>query len=250
MPVTNENKQRFDKICNDIITTEKERNRIGELSEKTVHAVLKDYFAPEREHQEVKVGRFYADICTGEEIMEIQTAHFDKLQEKLTAFLKDYVVTVVYPIPHEKYMIWVDPETGELSKKRKSPKTGNPYAVFRELYKIKPFLTHPNLRIRLVLFDTEEYRMLNGWSHDKKKGSTRFDRLPTGLFDEIYLERREDYLQFVPYELEHFTSAQFAKSTKLTRNSAAMVLNILYDLGVVERVGKERNAYLYEAKEF
>ena len=73
MPVTNENKQRFDKICNDIITTEKVRNRIGELSEKTVHAVLKDYFAPEREHQEVKVGRFYADICTGEEIMEIQT---------------------------------------------------------------------------------------------------------------------------------------------------------------------------------
>lgn len=182
--------------------------------------------------------------------MEIQTAHFDKLREKLTAFLKDYIVTVVYPIPHEKYMIWVDPETGELSKKRKSPKTGNTYAVFRELYKIKPFLTHPNLRIRLVLFDAEEYRMLNGWSHDKKKGSTRFDRLPTGLFDEIYLERREDYLQFVPYELEHFTSAQFAKSTKLTRNSAAMVLNILHDLGVVERVGKERNAYLYEAKEF
>lgn len=250
MPVTNENKQRFDKICNDIITMEKERNRIGELSEKTVHAVLKDYFAPEREHQEVKVGRFYADICTGKEIMEIQTAHFDKLREKLTAFLKDYIVTVVYPIPHEKYMIWVDPETGELSKKRKSPKTGNPYAVFRELYKIKPFLTHPNLRIRLVLFDAEEYRMLNGWSHDKKKGSTRFDRLPTGLFDEIYLERREDYLQFVPYELEHFTSAQFAKSTKLTRNSAAMVLNILHDLRVVERVGKERNAYLYEAKEF
>ena len=75
-------------------------------------------------------------------------------------------------------------------------------------------------------------------------------KAPPVLFDEIYLERREDYLQFVPYELEHFTSAQFAKSTKLTRNSAAMVLNILHDLGVVERIGKERNAYLYEAKEF
>ncbi len=249
MPVTEEDKRRFDKICNDIIVTEKERNRIGELSEKTVHAVLKEYYAPGKENQEVRIGRFFADICIEEEIIEIQTAHFDKLREKLNAFLQDYVVTVVYPIPHEKYMIWVDPETGELSRKRKSPKTGTPYVVFRELYKIKPFLTHPNLRIRLVLFDAEEYRMLNGWSHDKKKGSTRFDRLPTGLFDEIYLERKEDYLQFVPYELEHFTSAQFAKCTKMTRNSATTVLNILYDLGVVERVGKEGNAYLYEAKE-
>lgn len=249
MPVTEEDKRRFDKICNDIIVTKKERNRIGELSEKTVHAVLKEYYAPGKENQEVRIGRFFADICIEEEIIEIQTAHFDKLREKLNAFLQDYVVTVVYPIPHEKYMIWVDPETGELSRKRKSPKTGTPYVVFRELYKIKPFLTHPNLRIRLVLFDAEEYRMLNGWSHDKKKGSTRFDRLPTGLFDEIYLERKEDYLQFVPYELEHFTSAQFAKCTKMTRNSATTVLNILYDLGVVERVGKEGNAYLYEAKE-
>ena len=249
MPVTEEDKRRFDKICNDIIVTKKERNRIGELSEKTVHAVLKEYYAPGKENQEVRIGRFFADICIEEEIIEIQTAHFDKLRGKLNAFLQDYVVTVVYPIPHEKYMIWVDPETGELSRKRKSPKTGTPYVVFRELYKIKPFLTHPNLRIRLVLFDAEEYRMLNGWSHDKKKGSTRFDRLPTGLFDEIYLERKEDYLQFVPYELEHFTSAQFAKCTKMTRNSATTVLNILYDLGVVERVGKEGNAYLYEAKE-
>ena len=156
MPVTEEDKCRFDKICNDIIVTEKERNRIGELSEKTVHAVLKEYYAPGKENQEVRIGRFFADICIEEEIIEIQTAHFDKLREKLKAFLQDYVVTVVYPIPHEKYMIWVDPETGELSRKRKSPKTGTPYVVFRELYKIKPFLTHTNLRIRLVLFDTEE----------------------------------------------------------------------------------------------
>lgn len=249
MSVTEEDKRRFDRICSNIIATEKERNRIGELSEKTVHAVFKEYFAPQKENQEVKIGRFYADICAGNEITEIQTAHFDKLREKLNAFLTDYVVTVVYPIPHVKYMIWIDPETGELSKKRKSPKTGTPYQVFRELYKIKNHLKHPNLRIRLVLFDAEEYRMLNGWSQNKKKGSTRFDRLPTALFDEIYLECAKDYLQFVPYELDRFTSAQFAKSTKMNRNSAGTVLNILYDLGVVDRVGKNGNSYLYEAKE-
>jgi len=249
MSVTEEQKRRFDAICSNIITGEKDRRQIGELAEKTVHAVLKDYYDPLKNHQEVRVGRYYADICSDDRIIEIQTANFDKLRGKLTAFLPDYEVTVVYPIPHTKWMIWVDEDTGELSKRRKSPLTGSPYTAFRELYKIKPFLNNPHLRVRLVLFDTEEYRLLNGWSRDRKRGSTRFDRLPTGLYDEIVLERPEDYLQFVPLELEMFTSAEFGKAAGLTGRSAGLVLHILHEVGVVERVGKRGNSFLYQCVE-
>ena len=47
--------------------------------------------------------------------------------------------------------------------------------AFKELYKIRPFLKNENLRFRFALIDMEEYRLLNGWSKDKKKGSERYD---------------------------------------------------------------------------
>lgn len=121
--------RRFEEIKNRIVGTERARVGIGTLQEKTIHAVLKDYYAPDIAMQEVPVGGFVADICTGTEIIEIQTAHFDNMRKKLDCFLADYPVTVVYPIPQIKYLIWVDVETGECSKPRKSTVKGSVYTM-------------------------------------------------------------------------------------------------------------------------
>ena len=100
--------------------------------------------------------------------------------------------------------------------------------------------------MRLVLMDMEEYRILNGWSKDKKRGGERFDRLPLRLEDEVVLDSARDYLQLLPLELaEEFTSADFAKLVKIPRQLAGTVLLVLWQLGLVERVGKVGNRYLY-----
>ena len=113
------------------------------------------------------------------------------------------------------------------------------------------FLKEENLRIRPVLLDMEEYRLLNGWSRDKKKGSSRFDRIPTELVEEVEINCLADYMQFVPYDLpEQFTTKEFAKTAHITTALAQTTLNILYHVGVVERVGKQGKAYLYEVAEF
>ena len=65
-----------------------------------------------------------------------------KLRRKLDTFLKYYPVTIVYPIVHTKYLYWIDEETGEISSKRKSPKTGTIYDAVPELYKIKMYLNN------------------------------------------------------------------------------------------------------------
>ena len=36
------------------------------------------------------------------------------MREKLDAFLRLYPVTIVYPIPRYKWLIWIDEESGEL----------------------------------------------------------------------------------------------------------------------------------------
>ena len=244
-------KKAFEAAKRKVIGIDRQRLGIGTLAEKSLHAILKNYYEPNEDRQEIPIENYVADIFADGEIIEIQTRQFDKMRGKLAAFLPLYPVTIVYPIPHEKWLIWIDEESGSLSKKRKSPRKGNPYLVFPELYKIKAYLKAPNLRLRLVRLDVEEYKLLNGWSKDRKKGASRYDRIPTELVREIELDCPQDFLQFVPFELEGaFTSKEFAAAARIPLSLAQTVLNILYHVEAVARVGKRGRLYLYEAKEY
>lgn len=245
----NQETLRFEEAKKNIIGIDRQRLGIGTYGEKTVHAIFKNFYEPDEDKQEIPIDRYVADIYNGQEIIEIQTRQFNRMRDKLAAFLPLYPVTIVYPIPREKWVIWIDEESGELSKKRKSPKRGNPYEAFKELYKIKMFLKDPNLKLKLVLTDMEEYRLLNGWSRDKKKGSTRYDRIPTEIVKIVDIECPQDYMQFVPIELEDdFTVKEFAKAAHIPERQSQVVMNILYYMGTVERVGKKGNAHIYCVK--
>ena len=237
----------FEAAKEKIIGIERDRRQIGTLSEKTVHAVLKNYYEPDEDKQEIPIEGMFADIFTGTEIVEIQTRNFDKLREKLNRFLPLFPVTIVLPIPSVKWLIWIDESTGEITEKRKSPKKGTAYDAFKELYKIKPYLKEENLTIKLIFLELEEYRVLDGWSQDKKRGSHRYDRIPQKISDEKIFSCKEDYMQLVPDTLpEQFTSADFAKAAKISGKTIMVVMNILHEMEVIKRVGKKGRSYLYE----
>lgn len=241
---------RFEEAKSKVIGIDRQRFGIGTYAEKSVHAIFKNFYEPDEDKQEIPIENYIADIYNGKEIIEIQTRQLNKMRNKLSAFLPLYPVTVVHPVPRDKWLLWIDEESGEISNKRKSPAHGTPYTAFFELYKIKMFLKDPNLKIRIAMMDVEEYRLLNGWSKDRKRGSSRFDRIPLRLVEEIVIEQPKDYLQFVPIELEDsFTVKEFAKASHIPQQLAGTVLHILNYVGVVERVGKKGKAYLYRAIE-
>ena len=94
--------------------------------------------------------------------------------------------------------------------------------------------------------DVEEYRLLNGYSLDKKKGSHRYDRIPVELVEDKLLNTSKDFKELVPKELtEPFTVKMFQKATKLSLKKAGTAVNVLAHLDVIKQVGKEKNAYLY-----
>lgn len=237
----------FRTACEHCLSADISRSGIGTYKEKTLHAVLKQYIEPDETKQEVSVGSFVADIFNQNGITEIQTRSLNAIRKKLDYFLKDNIVTVVFPMASTKWLIWIDPETGEITKQRKSPKTGLPYHAFPELYKIKQQLIHPNLKLRLILLDIKEYRFLNGWSKDKKKGSSRYERIPVDLVDEIHIECTEDYKKLIPRSLKNgFSSKDFAKAAKMNKNAASVALNVLFYVGAVKRTGKKSRCYIYE----
>ena len=156
--------------CEKIIGKKHDDKGIGTLAEKTVHGVLKNFFEPDEDNQEVALNGYFADIYNGNGVIEIQTAGFNK------------------------WVSWIDTKTGEAGAKRMSPRHFSEYDAFFELYKIKSYLLNPNLRIKLVLMDMEEYKLLNGWNSTKKKGAQRYDRIPVGIRKIIDIEQPEDYI--------------------------------------------------------
>lgn len=236
--------------CDYVLSTDRGNASIGTYKEKTLHAALKQYIEPDDNFQEVAVGSFVADIYNKDGIFEIQTRSFNTMRKKLACFLEREKVTIVYPMPSTKWLLWVDSETGEATKQRKSPKIGKPYEAFYELYKIKPFLTHPNLQLRIVLLNIKEFRYLDGWSKDKKKGSTRCERIPTEIVEEIQINCLTDYKKLIPEELPAvFYSKDYAKATGLNKSLASTAVHVLYSVGVIKRLKKDKKGYSYERTE-
>lgn len=240
-------KEKFYNAVQTVTSGEHVRAGIGTYGEKTVHAVLKNYFEPYADSHERKIGGYVADIVGEDGIIEIQTAGFDKLRKKLEAFLSVGRVTVVHPIPRQKWIITIDPVTGERGKRRKSPARGTPYDIFPELYKIKQYLANENFRLCIVMLDVEEYRRPpeeNG--RGRRRGYVRYDRVPLELAEEIHIDERADWGYFIPSGLpEEYTSKEFGELSGVGTQYASFVLNVLTAAGAVERIGKKRNSYLY-----
>ncbi|HOA31642.1 MAG TPA: hypothetical protein PLI11_10855 [Clostridia bacterium] len=211
-----------------------------------MHAFLKNYIDSNKNNHEVKIGPYYVDILNEEGVYEIQTKQLFRLRKKLHVLLPEYVVTIVLPLIKTKTIYWIDTTSNEVSKGRKSPKKCTWYDVFSELYAIKDLLDNSNMKIMPILLDVDEYRLLNGWSYDKKKGSTCHDRIVTNVHESMMIASKEDYCKLVPDSLaEDFSSKDFAKEAHTSIKNARLTLNILRHLGVVKQISKKGNLLIY-----
>ena len=145
--------ERFERASSEVTKEEHERSGIGVLNEKTLHAVLKRYYEPDTDRHEIPVGRYVADIIGEDGIIEIQTGSFTPLRPKLELLLDFADVTVVYPMAAVKYISWIDPDTGEMSAPRKSPKRMKPIDAFYQLIRIMYTLDNPRFHLRLVMLE-------------------------------------------------------------------------------------------------
>ncbi|MCD8005902.1 MAG: hypothetical protein LUF29_02850 [Oscillospiraceae bacterium] len=220
---------------------------VGTLGEKYLHALFKYYYEPDSDFHEVGIDRFTADICHDKDIIEIQTRALKRLREKLDYYISaGYYTTVVYPIPHKKWISWLDPDTGELSPKRRSPKTGTAYDGIYELYGIKDYLSSGQVQVVLELIDVWDIKNQNGYGKSRKYRATRNDRIPLELYDEIILSEPEDYRIFIPDTLpDEFTRKEYSRLTRLQGRALSSAIKILEEMGLIEFIGMDGRKYLY-----
>ena len=69
-------------------------------------------------------------------------------------------------------------------------------------------------------------------------------------FEEIELHKNGLEYQLIPYDLpEQFLAKDYAKVAKLTPRKASTALNILSYLNLIQKIGKKRNAFVYQVVE-
>ena len=217
------------------------REGIGRMGEKSVHAVLKYALEPHEENHEIPLGGYVADICGESGVVEIQTRELWRLKDKLAAFLEYCPVTVVHPIYTTEWIVRLDPETGEVSR-RKSPRKRVPFDVLGELAPLRELLDNPRFRLLLVLLETERQDVGKAGSRKKQ----HLDRMPLDFLGEIRLDIPEDYLQLLPeMELGEFTAAELAKQLKRPVPLVRDALLTLRALGLAGLSGKRGRQNLY-----
>ena len=238
--------ERFEAACQ-AAAEAGQRTGIGTLNEKTLHAVLKRYIEPDETKHEIPVGSYFADVFRDGQIYEIQTGSFTPLRPKLELLLDYTDVTVVYPMAAVKYLSWTDPETGEVTSPRRSPKRAKPIESVYELIKIKYALDNPHFHLKLIMLELHEMRLRDGRrSRDGKRGSHRSDRVPARILDEIDLHEPRDFDIFIPDGLEAgFTIKAFAKAAKVSYECAQRAISILVYLGRLTPCGKDGREKLF-----
>ncbi len=217
---------------------------IGTLSEKGLHADIKDFLVQPGDKIECPVDGFVADILRDEQLIEIQTQNFGAMRKKLTHLLGYYPVHLVHPIAIERIIIWQDAEGKELRRK-KSPKKGRAIDIFKELVYIRDLVMHPNLTFEILMTREEVIRRQDP-KRKKWKGWYVYDRGLVEVVDRIVLGSYRDFKNLLPEDLPiPFTNKDLAKELKCTPRHAGAITYTMRRMGIIRDVGKRRNAILY-----
>ena len=250
---------RFSRICLDYVARGVHlEDGIGTLSEKRMHAILKNYICADVACHEIKVkdalgqadvkgNGYVADVLRGSNIWEIQTGSMYPMRAKIAWYMQNtpYVVTVVVPVPYRKYINWIEPESGTVQKRSAKPHVTKPTALASELYWLREHLQNPRLRFELLLLEVEEYRLLDGYGKEKKARASKYEKIPTALCGTVVLEKAEDFRMFLPDSLpENFTAAQYAKASGQRGRNAYYALHMLTGAGLLtegEKIGRAQS---------
>lgn len=246
----------FARLCHEELSRVKERDGIGLYAEKRLHSVLKRWVWDDLACHEQKVHardgkktRFVADVLTpAGEIFEIQTAALYPMRKKIAFYMEetDHPVTVVHPLIAKKHISWMDPESGEITVRRRSPRHDTPLSALGELKTFLPYLGDPRFSVCFPAIEVEEFRFLDGWGNGGKRGSHRYEQLPLDLIETCTLATRADYGALLPSGLPQvFTAKIFGKHAKLRGYALYDALAVFEGLGYLAKCGKEGRSTLY-----
>jgi len=214
-------------------------------NEHTLHNQLKDWYSKPGDRLETKVDGFIIDILRGKTCIEVQTGNFSAIRNKLRKLTKDRKVVLIHPIAVEKWIVQLD-YNGEENSRRRSPKRGRLLDVFDQLVYMPDLIRRSNFTLCVFMVKIDELRVRDGKGSWRRGGVSIVDRRLLEVVDEIHLKEPADYLDFMPDDLEeNFTNRSLGERIAVTPNKSRKITYTLRAAGLIEQVGKSGNAHLF-----
>lgn len=219
---------------------------IGTLGENSLHAALKGAIAQPGDRFEVPVDGYVIDIVRGEQLIEIQTANFAAMKRKLAKLTRNHPVHVVHPIAAEKWIVKYGPDGKTWLDRRRSPKQGSVFDVFRELVSFPTLMRSGSLTLEVLLTREEEIRVNDGKGSWRRRGWSIADRVLVEVVGRVPLGGPSDFRALLPADLPpEFTTRDLADRLGESVNLMGKMAYCLREMGVIEHVGSRGRSYLY-----
>ena len=219
---------------------------IGTLRERPLHAALKRWYALPGDRAEHAVDGYVIDLVRGDLLIEIQTRNVSSMRRKVETLLgRGHHVRVVLPLLAQVSIVRVD-DDGVLLGRRRSPRHQRPCDAFAELVSIARLLDHPRLELDLVAVEIDELRRHVPEGPWRRRGWRVLERRLVTVVDVLAIRGLADLAALLPAELaEPFTSAELAASLGSSQRLGQQMTYCLRLGGVIEPLGKRRNAVEY-----
>jgi len=224
----------------------KAKTSIGTRKESSLHRSLKFQYSGLGGETETLTGDYVCDACTAKgELIEVQTGSLGPLKEKVGTLCLNHKVRIIHPIIAQKLIELCDAE-GKFLRRRKSPKKGSIWDLFKALVYAPNLPLLDNLTIELAVVDIVEKRIDDGLGSWRRKGIRIADRSISAWHHSVVLKKPKDYFQFIPFKKnERFTARDLGEKAGIDEGLARKTLYTLVKMGLVERPGKLGRSYIY-----
>jgi hypothetical protein len=195
---------------------------------------------------EIQIGDYVCDGRTRKgEIIEVQTGSFGPLKEKAICLTHTGKVRIIYPVIVQKRIELFNSDSS-LIHRRKSPRQGSVWDLFKALIHAPELCLLKNLTIELALIDILERRIDDGNGSWWRKGVSISDRFLDAWHGSVVLSKLKDYYRFIPFKKrECFTVRDLAEKAGINASLARKTVYVLAKIGLVERTSKRGNSFIY-----
>lgn len=222
-------------------------NGINTYNENPLHKGLKEWAAGPDAEFEVPLDGYVIDAIVDGVLIEVQTRNFTKMRPKLRTLVESHPVRLVHPVTYEKWIVRVDPEGVQLSR-RKSPKRGRVEDVFGELVTFPTLMAERNFSLEVVLIQEEEIRLVDGKKHGRRRRRdfVREERRLVDVVDSRRFAVPRDMAALIPETVdEPFTTADIAKACNLPKFMAQKMAYCLREMGAIVPLERKKSGIQY-----
>lgn len=216
------------------------------MNEHSLHLAIKNWYSIPGDKFEVRIDDSIVDIVRESLLIEIQTKNFSAIKKKLANLLKNHQVRLVYPIPQLKWIIHVT-KSGEIIRRRKSPRKGRLVDLFYELVNAPNLIRDDNFSLEVLMIEEEEVRCNDGKGSWRRRGVSIKDRRLINVKGRIFFRNEGDFLDFLPSDLiMPFTNRSLAKLSGVSIYLARRITYCLRKMGALTIAGKNGKELIFE----